>query len=97
MEPGGVPMGTFTVEIPEALRELGYSDEEMRREVPVLLVLKRFREGVISSAKAASLLGISRRDFLDLLTREGVPLYDPSDQELAEEWKTIRRLGTPQS
>src|SRR5262245_5506833 len=87
-------MGTFTVEIPEALRELGYSDEEIRREVPVLLVLKRFRQGTISSGKAASLLGLSRRDFLDLLTREGIPVYDPTDQELADEWKTVRRFGT---
>ena len=86
-------MGTFTLEIPESLRELGYTDEEMRREVPVLLVLKRFREGAIASGKAASLLGLSRRDFLDLLTREGIPLYDPTDQELADEWKTIRGLG----
>ena len=89
-------MGTFTVEIPEALRELGYSDEEVRREVPVLLVLKRFRQGAVSSGKAASLLGLSRRDFLDLLTREGIPVYDPTDQELADEWKTVRRFGTPE-
>ena len=75
------------------MRGLGYSDEEVRREVPVLLVLKRFRQGAISSGKAASLLGLSRRDFLDLLTREGIPVYDPTDQELADEWQTVRRFG----
>ena len=44
-------MSTFTVEVqlPEVLRELGYSDEEIRRDVPVLLVLKRFRHGDLSS------------------------------------------------
>src|SRR5207249_3111175 len=80
-------MSTFTMQlqIPEALRELGYSDEDIRRDVPVLLVLKRFRAGAISSGKAADILGITRRDFLDVLAKEGVPIYDPSDDELADE------------
>ena len=91
-------MSTFTVQVqvPEALRDLGYNEEEVRREVPVLLVLKRFRQGALSSGKAADLLGLSRREFLDLLAREGVPVYDPTDQELADEWKTVQGLpGAP--
>lgn len=88
-------MNMFTVElqVPEALRELGFSAEEICREVPTLLVLKRFRQGAIGSGKAAAILGISRRDFLDLLAREGIPLYDPSDEEFASELKTIQELG----
>jgi predicted HTH domain antitoxin len=86
-------MASFTIELPEPLRELGYSDEEIRREVPVLLVLKRFRQRAISSAKAANLLELSRREFLDLLAREGIPLYDPTGQELAEEIETARQFG----
>lgn len=87
-------MSTFTVEVqlPEDRRELGYSDEQIRRDVPVLLVLKRFRHGDISSGKAASLLNMSRRDFLDLLASEGIPVYDPNDAELEKEVKTVRRL-----
>jgi len=87
-------MGTFTVQVqvPNALRELGYSEDEIRREVPVFLVLKRFRQSAISSGQAAHLLGLSRRDFLDLLAREGIPVYNPSDQELEDEWKTVQRL-----
>jgi predicted HTH domain antitoxin len=95
---GGIFMATFTVQvhIPEALRELAYSEEEISREVPVLLVLKRFRQGAISTGKAASLLGLSRREFLDLLAREGVSIYDPNDQELEDEWKTVQRLEAGQ-
>ena len=87
-------MSTFKVEvqIPEALRELGISNEDISREVPVLLVLKRFRQGLLSSGKAAQLLGLSRRDFLDLLAKERLPVYDPGDQELANEFKTVRKL-----
>ncbi len=44
---------TVQMQVSDAFRELGYSDEELRREVPVLLVLKRFRQGLISSGKAA--------------------------------------------
>ncbi len=88
-------MTTFTVEVqlPEGLREIGCSDESIRREVPVLLVLKRFRQGELSSGKAASLLGMSRRDFLDLLASEGIPLFDPSDAELEKEFETASRSG----
>ena len=91
----GAFMGTFTVElqIPEPLRELGFSAEEIRREVPVLLVLKRFREGLISSGKAACILGLARRDFLELLAKEGIPVYNPTDEELAAELGTIQRLS----
>ncbi len=83
---------TVEVQIPEALRELGVSDEEIRREVPILLVLKRFRQGHVSSGKAAQLLGISRPDFLDLLAKERVPIYDPGDQELADEMKSVQKI-----
>jgi predicted HTH domain antitoxin len=88
-------MSTFTLEmqLPEALRELGFSDDEIRREVPVLLVLKRFRQGAISTGKAARILGISRREFLDRLAREGVPLYEPTDEDLAHELKRVKSLA----
>ena len=32
----------------------------------------------------------SRRDFLDVIGREGIPLYDPADEELAGEWTTAQ-------
>ena len=89
-------MSTFTLELqlPEALRELGFGDEEICREVPVLLVMKRFREGAISSGKAARILRISRREFLDRLAREGISVYDPTDKELTQEMETVRSLPT---
>ncbi len=87
-------MSTFKVEvqIPEALRELGISNEDISREVPELLVLKRFRQGLLSSGKAAQVLGLSRRDFLDLLAKERLPVCDPGDQELADEIENVRVL-----
>src|SRR4051812_12706899 len=90
----GKTMSTFTLEmqLPEALRELGFGDEGICREVPVLLVMKRFREGAISSGKAARILGISRREFLARLACEGIPICDPTDKELAQELETAQDL-----
>jgi predicted HTH domain antitoxin len=92
MRQSSVETFSVQVQVPEALRELGYTDEEIQREVPVLLVLRRFRQGVMSSSKAAALLGLSRRAFFDLLAREGIPLFDPTDPEFEEEWNTVQRL-----
>jgi predicted HTH domain antitoxin len=87
-------MSTFTLEVqlPEALHELGFDDEEIGREVPALLVMKRFREGAISSGKAARILAMTRREFLERLAREGFPVYDPTDEELAQELQSVRSL-----
>jgi predicted HTH domain antitoxin len=83
-------MSTFTVEveIPQELRDIGFTEEEICREVPTLLVIKRFREGVISSGRGAQILGISRREFLALLGKDGIPIFDPDDGELVSELKT---------
>jgi predicted HTH domain antitoxin len=87
-------MITFTLELqlPEALHELGFDDEEIGREVPVLLVMKRFREGAISSGKAARILAMTRREFHARLAREGFPVYDPTEEELAQERQAVRSL-----
>lgn len=87
-------MSTFTlqIQVPEALRDIGYSCEEICRDVPVLLVLKRFREGVISSSKAAHILGLTRREFLDLLGREGISIYEPTQDQIEEERKAVERI-----
>jgi len=93
----GTVVTTFTVQVqvPAGLRDIGYSDDEIRREVPVLLVLKRFRQGTISSSKGARILNMSRRAFLELLAREGIPLFDPAESDLEDELKTVRSLETP--
>jgi predicted HTH domain antitoxin len=87
---------TVQIQVSDTFHELGYSAEDISREVPVLLVLKRFRQGLISSGKAANILGWTRRDFLDLLAAEGIPLYDPSEEELAEELKNALLPGAGQ-
>jgi predicted HTH domain antitoxin len=94
MRSGGFAMSTFTlqVQVPEALRDIGYSSEEICRDVPVLLVIKRFREGAISSSKAAHILGLTRREFVDLLGREAIPIYNPTQEQFAAERKAAEQF-----
>jgi hypothetical protein len=39
------------------------------------------------------MLGINRSKFLELLAREKIALYDPSPDELAEEFQTASHLA----
>ena len=83
---------TLEVSIPKVLLSFGIGQEEIEREVKKWLVISLFRGGRISSGKAGSLLGITRRDFLDLLDREGIAYFDYSTEELEEEFKAVRKL-----
>ena len=66
-------MTTLTVELPgELVAELG-PPEELAARARQALVLDLLREGQISQGKAASLLGITRWDILDLMARYQIP------------------------
>lgn len=54
-------------------------------EIDKVLILELYKKQDISSGKAAEYLGVSRRDFLDLLYREGIPYFDESVEDLKEE------------
>ena len=57
-----------------------------KRDVPAklreLAVIELFREGRLSSGKAAELLGVERVEFFALLHQLGVPLIDHDPDEL---------------
>jgi len=80
------------ITVPRVLLSLGLRKEQIQNEVEKWLVISLFREGKISSGKAGSLLGISRRDFLALLDREGIAYLDYSDEELEAEFEAVREL-----
>ena len=52
-----------------------------------------FREGRISSGRAARGLGISRVAFLELLHQRGVAYVDYDSGDLADEFAAARNLG----
>lgn len=81
-------MGTRRVEIEypdDLLAEIG--EEDLRDIAREALFVKLYSNGILSSGRAARLLGITREEFLDLLGRYGVSYFDPSDDLRAEVWR----------
>ena len=76
---------TLQVTLPKKLLAYGMGKEDLNREVGKWLVFSLFRAGRVSSGKAASLLGMTRREFLELLHREGIAYFDYSTNSLPDE------------
>ncbi len=84
-------MMTLHIELPDDLRSIVSLDEEqltgLAREA---LLVRLYERGEISSGKAAELLNVSRREFLDRLADYGVSSFDDS-ADLSVEMKHGRR------
>lgn len=76
-------MSTRTIEIEYPDDVLASTDEEhVRRLAREAFYARLYAEGLMSSGRAAQLLGITRWDFLDLLGRYGVSYFDEAiDQD----------------
>ncbi len=74
---------TISIEYPESLAtSLRLSNKEFVFEMKTSSLVKLYEIGKISSGVAAKALGISRIDFLELLSRYKVSVvgeYDPDD------------------
>ncbi|NLY00159.1 MAG: UPF0175 family protein [Rhodopirellula sp.] len=83
-------MSEVTLTIPdEALSALADSPGEAADELRMLAAVKLFELKKVSSGAAAYLAGIPRVEFLRRLVDYGVPVFDMSPEEFAEE----TRLG----
>ena len=75
------------VEVPEEVVELfGEGPERFGRQMYETAVVKWYDEGRISSGRGAEMLGISRADFLELLSRHQVSPFQYTAEELKEEF-----------
>jgi predicted HTH domain antitoxin len=83
----------FEVRIPTDLLKFGIDQNKIQQNVNEWLVFTLFTEGHVSSGKAATLLNISRVDFLTLLRKRGIAYIDYSPEELAEEFDTVNNLN----
>jgi len=50
-----------------------------------LIVLELYREGALSSRRAAELLGVSREEFIRLASARGIPYFQLRGEELRRE------------
>ena len=68
---------------------LGFSRAEVVEALKEFSVLGLYLEHRISAGKAAELMGIGKREFIRLLARKGIPYFDYTDEELAEEFQVF--------
>lgn len=69
-------MRTIEIEYPEDVLEGGVDEEQVRALAREAFFVRLYERGLISSGRAAQALGMTRWDFLDLLGRYGVSLFD---------------------
>lgn len=86
---------TLEVTLPKEVLSFGLDKDDVNREVNKWLVFSLFRDDRVSSGKAASLLGMTRREFLELLHHEGISYLDYSEQEIESEYEAVRDLNLP--
>jgi predicted HTH domain antitoxin len=86
-------MGAAPVEIDrdlvELLEELQRPAKEAARE---LIVLELYRQGEVSSGRAAQLLGKEREDFIRYASEQGIPYFQLDGDELQRELDTLKKL-----
>jgi len=80
------------VNVPGTIMDYDIKPDEIEKLVNEWLVVDLFTNDRVSSGKAASLLNMSRIDFLNLLHQKHVVYLDYGEDELKSELDTIRNL-----
>lgn len=69
-------MPSVTIALPDSIAE---------QEARLLLAIKLFEIGRLSCGKAAEVSGYSKRVFLELLGKQGVPVFDTLPDDLDDD------------
>ena len=83
-------MKAIQLQVPETLLlDSAQSWAEVERRSQLLLALKYFELGQVTSGQAAAMCGIGRTAFLTEASRLGVPVAELSDDEIEDEFKHV--------
>jgi predicted HTH domain antitoxin len=86
-------MGAVPVELDQdlvaLLEELQRPAKQAARE---LIVLELYRQGEVSSGRAAQLLGKEREEFIRYASEQGISYFQLEDDELQRELDTFKKL-----
>ncbi len=61
----------------------------MEKEIAEVIALHFYSQGLITSGTAANIIGISRVEFLQLAGQEKIPMFEYSEEELANELNEV--------
>jgi predicted HTH domain antitoxin len=82
---------TVQLEFPrDVLAALDITEAELERRLMTLIALELFRQGRISSGKAAELLTISKAAFIRMLARHDIPYFTETSEELDSQLTAVR-------
>jgi predicted HTH domain antitoxin len=85
-------MNSVTIEYsPDVLWALQAEPEEFESEARLLLAVKLYELGRLSTGLAAKLAGVPRITFMFLLSRYQVSPFGQTADELADDWKHARQ------
>ena len=77
-------MNTLTIELP-----FDVDPEDAR----LLLTMKLFEEGKVSLGKAAEMAGYTKRTYMELLGKRGIPIINYPPEELEQEMKVLEEMA----
>ena len=80
---------TLTIQVPAAFLEYELDTKLIEERFSQQVVVYLFADGRITSGEAATMLSMSRLDFLNLLHSCGVPYYDYTREELEQEQEVL--------
>ena len=87
-------METQTIQYPtEILSALGKEPEEFEEEARLLLGLKYYERGKLSTGLAAQLAGVPRSTFIFLLGEHGLSPFGERPEELEESLANARKAS----
>ena len=75
----------------DVLLALGLTPEEFREEAKILIAVKLYEMGRLSTGAAAALAGVSKSLFLTKLADYGVNTFDLSEEEIQRDVANARR------
>ena len=82
----------FEWDVPETLFDEVFLEETFLEQVKQDAAVRLFAQGRVSSGYAASLLGMTRRDFLELLQRRGIPFAQYTEEDWEAEQQSLREV-----
>lgn len=79
-------MKTVAIDIPdEIFISLKETPAELAHDIRLAAAVRFYELGKLSSGRAAELAGLSRVNFLHVLGRYGVPIFEMTQEELARD------------